>query len=219
MLTQRDIRNSSIQTVMAEHEDCRFYDNGSMIDSCYMLTSEYNLNGTCLNISEATDNFYYCEQNNLVYLMLLIPLLFQGLSYLLVFMTALEFICAQTPLRLKGLLIGVWYVFFAANYILVEIPNIFIKTDLTWKIFHSVKGFLIVLTLMMYLYAFKRYRYRQRDEIVNEQFLVEEIYERELAMAEEYEEQNRLENDSLLVNIAEQNRSYGALKSNELLIN
>ena len=65
----------------------------------------------------------------------------------------------------------------------------------------------------------KRYRYRQRDEIVNEQFLVEEIYERELAMAEEYEEQNRLENDSLLVNIAEQNRSYGALKSNELLIN
>ena len=38
-------------------------------------------------------------------------------------------------------------------------------------------------------------------------------------MAEEYEEQNRLENDSLLVNIAEQNRSYGALKSNELLIN
>ena len=44
-------------------------------------------------------------------------------------------------------------------------------------------------------------------------------YERELAMAEEYEEQNRLENDSLLVNIAEQNRSYGALKSNQLLIN
>ena len=81
MLAQGDIRNSSIQTVMAEHEDCRFYDNGSMIDSCYMLTSEYNLNGTCVNISEASDNFYYCEQNNLVYQILLIPLLFQGLSY------------------------------------------------------------------------------------------------------------------------------------------
>ena len=54
---------------------------------------------------------------------------------------------------------------------------------------------------------------------MNVQFLVEEIYERELAMAEEYEEQNRLEIDSLLVNIAEQNRSYGALKGNELLIN
>ena len=87
------------------------------------------------------------------------------------------------------------------------------------KIFHSVKGFLIVLALMMYLCVSKRYRYRQRDEIVNEQFLVEEIYERELAMAEEYEEQNRLEIDSLLVNIAEQNRSYGALKSNQLLMN
>ena len=128
-------------------------------------------------------------------------------------MTALVFICAQAPLRLKGLLIGA---FFAANYILVEIPEIFVKSDLTWKIFHSVKGFLIVLTLMMYLCVSKRYRYRQRDEIVNEQFLVEEIYERELAMAEEYEEQNRLEIDSLLINIAEQNRSYGSLKSNEI---
>ena len=136
---------------------------------------------------------------------IILSLLFQGFSHLLVFMTALEFICAQAPLRLKGLLIGVWYAFFAANYILVEIPEIFVKSDLTWKIFHSVKGFLIVLTLMMYLCVSKRYRYRQRDEIVNEQFLVEEIYERELAMAEEYEEQNRLEIDSLLVNIAEQN--------------
>ena len=141
----KEVFEIAVQSVMAEHEDCRFYDNGSMIDSCYILTSEYNLNGTCLNISEATDNFYYCEQNNLVYLILLIPLLFQGLSYLLVFMTALEFICAQAPLRLKGLLIGVWYAFFAANYILVEIPEIFVKSDLTWKIFHSVKGFLLSL--------------------------------------------------------------------------
>ena len=42
-------------------------------------------------------------------------------------------------------------------------------------------------SLMLYLCVSRRYRYRLRDEVVNEQFLVEEIYERELAQAEEYD--------------------------------
>ena len=215
----KEVVEISLQVVMAERDDCRFFDNGSMIDSCYMLASEFNLNGTCLSISEITDNFYHCEENNLPFFLLLVPFLLQGLSYLLVFMTALEFICAQAPLRLKGLLIGVWYASFAANYVLVEIPGIFIDSGLIWLIFHSVKGFLIAFTLMMYFCVSKKYQYRQRDEIVNEQFLVEEIYERELARAEEYEERERQEIDTLLERIAEQNRSYGAISSPRLLFN
>ena len=31
----KEIFETAVQTVMAEHEDCRFYDNSSMIDSCY----------------------------------------------------------------------------------------------------------------------------------------------------------------------------------------
>ena len=31
----------------------------------------------------------------------------------------------------------------------------------------------------------KRYQYRLQDEVVNEQYLIEEIYEREIAMAEQ----------------------------------
>ena len=33
-------------------------------------------------------------------------------------MTALEFICAQAPLRLKGLLIGIWYASLAGGHVL-----------------------------------------------------------------------------------------------------
>ena len=32
-------------------------------------------------------------------------------------MTILEFICAQAPLRLKGLLIGIWYALMAIRYL------------------------------------------------------------------------------------------------------
>ena len=54
----------------------------------------------------------------------------------------------------------------------------------------------------------KRYCYRQRDEVVNEQFLVEEIYEREIAMAEEYEKENN--DNSILITSTGTCRLYGA---------
>ena len=58
---------------------------------------------------------------------------------------------------------------------------------------------------MLFLCVSKWYRYRLRDEVVNEQFLVEEIYERELALAEEYER----ENEVTAVSINEHSRSHG----------
>ena len=101
-------------------------------------------------------------------------------------MTILEFICAQAPLRLKGLLIGIWYALMAIRYLPVT-P--FIKEATTWEVLvvHEVKIFPIFLSLMLYLCVSRRYRYRLRDEVVQEQFLVEEIYERELAHQAELE--------------------------------
>ena len=58
-------------------------------------------------------------------------------------------------------------------------------------IFHEVKAFLIFLSLMFFLCSSKRHRYRHRDEMVNEQYLVEEIFERRLAQPEEHERKER----------------------------
>ena len=54
----------------------------------------------------------------------------------------------------------------------------------------------------------KRYRYRQRDEAVNERFLVEQIYEREIDMAEQYEKENN-DNPTLITSTGTC-RLYGA---------
>ena len=40
---------------------------------------------------------------------------------------------------------------------------------------------------MMYLCVSKHYHYRQRDDVVNEQFLAEEIYDRGFNLAEQLE--------------------------------
>ena len=53
--------------------------------------------------------------------------------------------------------------------------------------FQEVKAF--ALSLILLAYVSRQYRYRVRDEVVNEQFLVEEIYERELIIAAQLEEE------------------------------
>ena len=168
-----------IQTTMNGNGSCEHFDKNT-IDSCFFLTMDLNINGTCLSISNATNNLFYCDQNSTPFLLLLIPNIVQGLAFFLVFMTALELICAQAPLRLKGLLIGLWYALLATNYLLVEVPELFTVSSLSWTIFHADKAFAIFLSLMMYMCVSNRYQYRLRDEVVNERFLVEEIYEREL---------------------------------------
>ena len=57
----------------------------------------------------------YCNENNTPILLTTIPNVLEGFAFLLVFMTMLEFICAQALLRLKGLLIVIWYALLAVD--------------------------------------------------------------------------------------------------------
>ena len=162
----------------------------------------------CYNlITKATVNTYLgcgnlnCTPGNSIFLILLVvPQILQGLSFLLVFMSAIEFICAQAPLRMKGLLIGLWYASLSVHYLLVEVPDIYIPlTDgTTWEIIQEVKAFLIALSLIFFAYVSGRYRYRVRDEVVNEQYLIEEIYEREILIAAEMEDDDDDDSESFI---------------------
>ena len=116
----KEVSEIAIQSTMVGGECCHHFDNNT-IDSCYFLSSKLNLNGTCLTISNLTDNYFHCCQANTSFLLLLIPGVLEGLFVLLVFMTALKFVCAQAPLRLKGLLVGVWYALLAIKYLLIEV--------------------------------------------------------------------------------------------------
>ena len=135
----------------------------------------------------------YCIDGHTIdgtFLWLLVPLLLRSLSYLLVFMTALEFICAQAPLRMKGILIGIWYATFYLRYLVVNVLDVSeftLNEDNSFFILHGARGSLIILSFLLYCCVAKCYRYRQRDDVVYDQFLVEEVFERRLQQAEQYE--------------------------------
>ena len=185
----KELLGIGIQASLGNEGNCTQFDSNP-IDNCYLVMSEFNINGTCNTIANITKNLVHCPINNTPFLLLLIPNTLQGLSFLLVFMTALKFICAQAPLRLKGLLIGIWYALLATNYIAVEVIEVFTTSRTTWMIFHSLKTLLVLVSLLIYICVSKRYSYRLRDEVVLERFLAEQKYERVLNTEKECEDES-----------------------------
>ena len=124
---------------------------------------------------------WHCQQYNdpvdNTYLWLIIPQVFNGLSSLLVSMTVFEFICAQAPRTTQGLLIGLWNATFSVRYLAVSITDSLIIERRSWLIYEGVKGFLILVSLVLFSCVSRRYRYRQRDEIVNVQRMIEDTHE------------------------------------------
>ena len=155
---------------------------------CYIIRTGcdflYGLDAlNCQQYNEPVDN---------TYLWFIIPQLLNGLSSLLVSMTVFEFISAQAPRTTQGLLIGLWYATFSIRYLVVGILDNVIIERRSWLICEGVKGFLIFVSLMLFSCVSRRYRYRQQDEIVNVQGMIEDTHERWLDQEEEYMQEQRL---------------------------
>ena len=157
----------------------------------------YTASSECYSIRTGCDihqRHLHCQQYNdpddNTYLWFIIPQLLNGLSSLLVSMTVFEFICAQAPRTTQGLLIGLWYATFSIRY-LIGILDYLIIERRSWLIYEGVKGLLILVSLVLFSCVSRRYRYRQRDEIVNVQGMIEDTHERWLDQEEEYMQERR----------------------------
>ena len=154
----------------------------------------YNSEIACIKIRFG-QHYNSCESmDNPVdntYLWFIIPQLLNGLSSLLVSMTVFEFICAQAPRTTQGLLIGLWYATFSIRYLLVGLVDAFLFEKTSWLIFEGVKVFLILVSLVLFSCVSRRYRYRERDEIVNVQGMIEDTHDKWLDQEEEYMQERR----------------------------
>ena len=139
---------------------------------------------------------YTLEYNplNMHWSVLTIPSLFLGTGPLITTTTTLEFISAQSPQSMKGLLVGV---FFAIQGIcqLIGITAI-LPVSLTqpWPLtYPSVisccsvyLGFLLlmgVIGFVLFVFAANKYKYRERDDVLFRQADIEEVYTRYLVQA------------------------------------
>ena len=105
-----------------------------------------------------------------------------GLSLVLIFLSALEFILAQGPRSMQGLLIGLWYAYLSV-YILLQIPSVLLHFHENFHYWLTVlKICLAVLSLIVFIIISRWYKYRQREELseINRQAVIEEYTERQL---------------------------------------
>ena len=161
----------------------------------YYMEAQPPINFVCIasNIKVVNNNgscSHFCPdlpRVSALFMLPIIPLLCYGLSSLLVFMTVLEFTCAQAPKSMIGLLIGIWYSLVSFKSIVVnnlDQYNHLLRDTNSWNIYHCVKGFFMFLSVLIYWFICKHYQYRKRNEIVNEQAIIEDQYERELLLNE-----------------------------------
>ena len=111
------------------------------------------------------------------YQWVIIPQLLTGVTFLLVFLTVFEFILAQSPYSMQGLLIGIWYCSFTVTMVLSVIERIVCFVWLT-----SIKIGLALAFTVMYVAVALKYQRRVREEPTehNRQQVVENIYEKYL---------------------------------------
>ena len=127
------------------------------------------------------------------------PSLLLGIGPLLVIATTLEFISAQSPQSMKGLLVGVFFAIRGLFQFLNSIIIIPLSLKQPWASREMIDhppvtncGFVyLVLTsvtgligLILFSLAAKKYKYRTRDEGMFRQHDVEEVYDRYIAEAE-----------------------------------
>ncbi|XP_011408290.1 PREDICTED: solute carrier family 15 member 4-like [Amphimedon queenslandica] len=111
---------------------------------------------------------------------LIIPQVFNGLSLLLTFLTALEFVLAQSPRSMQGLLIGVWYALQSFNVLLMTL--LFTLNGGCSYISYAVRAGLAIVSFVTYVLTARWYKGRKRQESSNIQqnIIIEEYTARML---------------------------------------
>ena len=105
--------------------------------------------------------------------------LFAGISILGVYFTSIEFILAQGPRTMQGLLIGIWFI--NNSIYCVHLTLASSQYGCYWE-YYAVKTGVVFISVILYTIAACKYKYRQRNELsdVNERVIITEYTERQL---------------------------------------
>lgn len=141
-------------------------------------------NGTVLCVLTANET---SPSLDIDYRWLAIPGIIRGFSILFLLIPMFEFVCAQSPYSMKGLLLGIIYGTFGLMTILgtlVLYPfTVVFRTGRDarpscgfW--YFLVAGIIVLIAIVIFCFVGKWYKKRERDEEPNTQRFVEDYYER-----------------------------------------
>ena len=133
----------------------------------------------------------------------LIPQLAIGVGDMLALVSSLEFVCAQSPASMRGLMIGLWFTAIGVmdlvglnlHFMFQYIPVLSTAQPSCGVYYYATKITLSCVLLILFVILANRYTYREPNKVVNLQFITEEHYERYIE-AEAVYERGRLQRGS-----------------------
>uniref|UniRef100_A0A1X7TFN1 Uncharacterized protein n=1 Tax=Amphimedon queenslandica TaxID=400682 RepID=A0A1X7TFN1_AMPQE len=122
----------------------------------------------------------------------------QAFSYILMYPVSLEFTVAQSPVHMRGVMVGLWYVTSGISYIVnitFKFPfNCESQYICTSFCYYITKMVLILIILIVFVILAKHYKYRVRENEVNIVQIFDDHYQRYMEQEEQY---NKDENDDI----------------------
>ena len=115
----------------------------------------------------------------------IIPHLLYNLSYMIFTISLIEFIIAQSPHSMKGILIGFYYVLrfglggtlALVEYFAFEKYPIYSNSLSCGTVYYIITIAIALLSLIAYIFVSSKYKLRERDEVINFHTFAENYYE------------------------------------------
>ena len=121
---------------------------------------------------------------------LFIPQTLNSLAFILVYPVSLEFTVAQSPVHMRGVMVGMLYTSWGTGRlinILLKFPfNCESQYICTSFYYYITKSVLVLIILIVFVILAKRYKYRVRENEVNIVQIVDDHYQRYMEQEEQY---------------------------------
>ena len=141
------------------------------------------------------------QRNTLSYFndLLLIPQILYGVAFALIVPTSLEFTIAQSPIQMRGMMVGLWFASIGVGY-LININTKYLfgcdNNSICPSFYYNItRSGVIFIILLIFIVLAKWYKLRVRENEVNILQIVDEHYERYMDQKEEYKREKRLSTD------------------------
>ena len=151
----------------------------TVINTAVTATMQFSHNITMADSPQVTVPLYW----------VIVVDVLNGIGVTMAMIYGIEFAMAQTPNRMRGIMMGLMLIMFGwstlGSTLLARIFHMF-KAPRVMFYFYLVLPLLAILMLIIFVIAAKRYKLRERERHVNIQAIVEEHYERYFDQEEEY---------------------------------
>ena len=116
-----------------------------------------------------------------------------AVAYMLIYGGVFEFICAQSPHSMKGVLIGIFFavkgLFHLIGVLGILLPFSFWQTSPRAGLVYFLVNIVIsIVGVVAFTIAAKRYKYRERDDFCDIRKYIEEVFEKDVQHNREFED-------------------------------